>query len=318
MTSTALSTTNDGFSFLTGRWDVANRQLVAPLTGSDEWREFAASTDARLYLDGDVSVDEMTLPSSGGMSVRLRSRRTNEWFVYWISSRDNQLQPPVRGAWRDGATRFLGEDELDGRPIGVTYEWSDITAISARWQQAFSADGGLTWETNWVMDLTRRPDDAASTEPAPLVTDAFGFREGEWLVRNRRLREVLVGSDDWYEFEGRSTSRTHLGGAVSVDDFRSDVINGFTVRTWDASAGLWRIYWSNADTGELGTPVEGTVGPTGGDFLADEDWNGTPITCRFRWSRLDTDSPRWEQAFSTDGGATWETNWVSDFQRLDG
>ena len=26
---------------------------------------------------------------------------------------------------------------------------------AARWEQAFSADGGATWEVNWVMEFTR-------------------------------------------------------------------------------------------------------------------------------------------------------------------
>jgi hypothetical protein len=33
---------------------------------------------------------------------------------------------------------------------------------------------------------------------------------------------------------------------------------------------------------------------------------------------VDTPTPRWEQAFSEDGGETWETNWVMDFARAGG
>jgi hypothetical protein len=28
-------------------------------------------------------------------------------------------------------------------------------------------------------------------------------------------------------------------------------------------------------------------------------------------------TPRWEQAFSTNVGVTWETNWIMEFTRLD-
>jgi hypothetical protein len=53
-----------------------------------------------------------------------------------------------------------------------------------------------------------------------------------------------------------------------------------------------------------------------GIFQADDAWDGVPIVCRYTWSRVETPSPRWEQAFSTDGGETWETNWINDFTRI--
>jgi hypothetical protein len=65
------------------------------------------------------------------------------------------LQPPVAGAFRDGRGVFDGPDDLGGKPILVRYEWSDISANSARWQQAFSQDNGATWKANWIMDFSR-------------------------------------------------------------------------------------------------------------------------------------------------------------------
>ena len=50
-----------------------------------------------------------------------------------------------------------------------------------------------------------------------------------------------------------------------------------------------------------------------GTFYADDSFGGRPIRVRFLWTGTGTPSPRWEQAFSTDGGATWETNWEMDF-----
>ena len=41
-----------------------------------------------------------------------------------------------------------------------------------------------------------------------------------------------------------------------------------------------------------------------------------PILVRFEWSRTETDSPRWSQAFSRDDGDSWETNWIMDFRRV--
>jgi len=43
-----------------------------------------------------------------------------------------------------------------GKNVRVRYIWSEITPISARWEQAFPIDDERTWETNWVMKFTRR------------------------------------------------------------------------------------------------------------------------------------------------------------------
>jgi hypothetical protein len=50
---------------------------------------------------------------------------------------------------------FEGPDELRGEPILVRCTCSRISQTRARWEQAFSEDGGETWETNWTMELTR-------------------------------------------------------------------------------------------------------------------------------------------------------------------
>jgi len=66
------------------------------------------------------------------------------------------LFPAVSGRFRDGTGLFYGDDSYEGRAVRVRYVWSDITAVSARWEQAFSADDERTWEVNWIMELTRR------------------------------------------------------------------------------------------------------------------------------------------------------------------
>lgn len=73
------------------------------------------------------------------------------------SERTGVLFPPVTGAFKDGTGEFFGEDTHDDVPVLVRFRWTDITSGSARWEQAFSADGGETWLDNWYMDATRRP-----------------------------------------------------------------------------------------------------------------------------------------------------------------
>lgn len=151
MTSITTDKLRSDFDFFVGSWDVRHQRLRVPLTGSpDDWYSFTGTCAARTYLDGAVSFDEVAIPEHGwsGASLRLRDPNTGAWLIYWVNSRDGVVQPPVQGEWVDGGCRLLGDDVHDGTPIRVTYEWSDIGEQSARWQQAYSADGERTWETN--------------------------------------------------------------------------------------------------------------------------------------------------------------------------
>ncbi|MEH1100835.1 hypothetical protein [Micromonospora sp. CPCC 205561] len=146
----------------------------------------------------------------------------------------------------------------------------------------------------------------------------FDFLDGSWHVANRRLRERHVGGDDWDEFPGVSVARSFFGGAGSFDEitFPTRGFSGATVRIHDPVTGTWSIYWMNSRRGLLELPpVVGRFTDGVGTFLADDVDEGRPVRCRFLWSAVTATSCRWEQAFSTDGERSWETNWVMDFTR---
>jgi hypothetical protein len=153
----ATDTKTKNFDFLVGTWTVQHRRLVALLQGSDEWYTFEGSARALTLFGGGVSVDEIELSADGqhGMSVRLYEPDTGAWTIYWVNSRDGRLQLPVTGFWRNGEFVGEGTDVYERRPIHARYHWHAITPTSARWEQAFSVDGGSSWETNWIMDWSR-------------------------------------------------------------------------------------------------------------------------------------------------------------------
>lgn len=150
----------NNFDFYVGTWDVANRRLSKPLVGSDEWDEFPGVSVAHSFFDGAGNFDEIDFPTKGfsGATVRTYDKTTDQWSLYWINSgKPATLQdPPVVGRFDGGEGLFYADDTYDGASVKVRYRWSDITATSARWEQAFSTDDGETWETNWTMDSTRR------------------------------------------------------------------------------------------------------------------------------------------------------------------
>ena len=59
------------------------------------------------------------------------------------------------GGFQDGVGEFYNQEELDGRAIFVRFIFSDITPTAFRLEQAFSADGGKSWEANWIATFER-------------------------------------------------------------------------------------------------------------------------------------------------------------------
>jgi hypothetical protein len=150
------------FDFLPGHWEVSNRKLVDTLDPDcDEWEEFNATSEARAILGGLGNIDHFRMADGSyeGFSLRLFDPEQDLWRIWWSSTqRPGRLDPPVEGRFgRDGRARFECHDVLEGVPIRMRFDWSEITGASARWKQAFSFDGGRTWKPNWIMELTREP-----------------------------------------------------------------------------------------------------------------------------------------------------------------
>jgi len=148
------------FDFIHGVWKVHNRRLRQRLAGCQEWEEFDAINTGRPLLRGAGNEDEFVTDHDGGitgMSFRFLNPKTGQWSIYWASSRHGVLEPAVTGGFNNGTGIFSGADTLDGRAILVRFIWSRTDTDNPRWEQAFSGDGGQTWETNWIMDFSR-PD----------------------------------------------------------------------------------------------------------------------------------------------------------------
>lgn len=146
------------FDFLHGHWQVHHRRLKHRLAGSDDWEEFSSQVRFLQLIDGLANVDESQRPDGRwvGMSLRLYQQASGTWQIYWVSPHDGVLQAPVQGRFEGAVGTFFGKDELGGQAILCRYIWSGRDGPTPKWEQAFSADDGLTWETNWVM-THRRP-----------------------------------------------------------------------------------------------------------------------------------------------------------------
>lgn len=150
----------DDWAFLAGRWTVRHRKLRKRLVGSRDWDEFGGTFVNWPTLGGNGNVGDnlMEAPSGAfrGVGFRAWNPATREWLSWWLDGRDpGRIGAPLRGKFVDGIGTYLSDDVHEGRPVKARVTWSRITGKSARWEQAFSTDGGQNWEVNWISDFTR-------------------------------------------------------------------------------------------------------------------------------------------------------------------
>jgi len=160
-TSTA-SAPRDGprdFDFGIGSWTTHLKLLRQPRTGSTDWVEYAGTSIVRTVLDGAASLVELDVEGTAGrirgLSLRLYNPEARQWSLNYSNIRTGTLSPPVFGAFQNGRGAFHGQEFLNGRAILVRFIVTPVTPDSVRYEQAFSADGGETWELNWVAIDTR-------------------------------------------------------------------------------------------------------------------------------------------------------------------
>ena len=147
----------------------------------------------------------------------------------------------------------------------------------------------------------------------------FDFLMGEWRVRHRILRPLKGGT--WSEFEGHCSERPLMGGRGNVEEHRFDRPTGITygvaIRSYDTKTAEWAIWWidSRLPHGDMDPPMKGRFVDGIGTFYSESTLDGRPIKVRFIWSGAKDGKPHWEQAYSEDGGQTWDVNWIMDFER---
>jgi hypothetical protein len=174
-----------------------------------------------------------------------------------------------------------------------------------------------------------QPAPTAPTAPAPQAAPVhdgahdFDFLIGNWKAHLWRLPDRLVGSNKWLEYEGFSNHHKIFGSDANMEEFEvhdakdNSTIRAQTLRLYDPKAHQWSIYGLDVDSGQLGLPA--TVGEGQAPGLVElydmEPWKGRMILVRLQWKSLAPTHAHLEQAFSADGGKTWEVNWICDLTR---
>ena len=150
------------FDFDIGTWKTHLRRLVHPLTGSTTWIELEGTTVVRKVWNGRANLAELEADGPTGhiqvLSLRLYNPEAHQWSLNSANSKGGILSQPTIGEFKNGRGEFFDQETFNGRTILVRNVWSDITPDSCRFEQAFSDDGGKTWELNWIAVDTRVTD----------------------------------------------------------------------------------------------------------------------------------------------------------------
>jgi hypothetical protein len=323
------------FDFLFGRWKVHLKRKAA---GTNRWTESDGYGVYRKVWGGRANLNEFfTENSSGhveGLTLRTYNPETHRWSLYWANSRDGILSSPQVGRFNHGQGEFYEQDNSDGKGTLVRYTWSKISATSAHFEQAFSDDGGKSWDVNWISDMQRLGDaedtatsaaTAASGSGAPSSNSEPGQRDfepllGRWNYHLKRRLKPLTGSTQWVELAGNGECAPLWHGHAQLDTINvagsSGSIEGLTLRLFNPKTHEWRLYWANSKDGIIAVPQIGQFKASHGEFYAQDTLEDKSILVKFDWSALGSSSPHFEQSFSNDGGKNWEVNWITEQTRV--
>lgn len=329
------------FDPLIGNFNFHLRRLVHPLTGSSDWTELTGTGACYRVWDGRAQLDTVELDGSSGhiegLTLRLYDPASRQWRLYWANNRIGRLDPPQIGDFRDGHGDFYTTDTINGKTTLIRYDWSRMTSGTPHFEQAFSADGGKNWEANWITEQTRTGDavwgqpepgrpstqpPGADPESASAGRDGqhdFDFDFGTWKVHIRRRVHPLSGSDEWTEMDGTSITHKVWNGRSNLSTVEADGPSGhlelLALRLYDPRARQWNISFATSHAGVLSVPAVGQFTDGHGEFYDSELFAGRNILVRFAIWATSENEVHSEQAFSADGGKTWETNWINTFTR---
>jgi hypothetical protein len=332
-----VDTLRDGshdFDFNVGNWHTHIRRRLHPFTDSSTWIEMQGTVRIQKVWNGKAQLEEIEVDGPvghwEGATLFLYNPASHEWSQNFTSSSDGDISNPTIGRFKDGVGALYTQEtqaSLHGQSVMVRGVWSDITADSHSYTESLTRDGGKTWLDVFVTHLTRdtaTPGSAAFTVPkyppeAPGQHD-FDFAMGTWKEHSSRILQPLTGSTTWVEMNGISVAKKFMNGRGNITELESDGPNGhlelLALRLYNAQTQEWNLTFATSKGGVLGMPpCIGEFKNGRGEFYDQEQYNGRTIWVRFTITALTSNTFRSEQAFSVDGGKTWETNWINSYTR---
>jgi hypothetical protein len=335
-TGAALRDGAHDFDFNIGVWHTHIRRALDPPSGSDKSIVLDGTVTVRKVFDGRAQLEEIEADGPNGhwegLTLFLYNPQAHQWSQTFIDSKMAALNSPEIGAFHDGRGELFSSDTFNGKAILVRAVWSNIAPDSHHFEESYSNDGGKTWAPAFIAELTREKEvagakmvRASATSNSAADDEAqhdFDFDLGTWKTHSTRLLHPLTGSKQWVDLDGVSVVKKVWGGKANLAEYKADgQVAGYlelmALRWFNPTTHEWNIDFAAPNVGVFGAvPGVGQFKNGRVDFYDYELINGRSVLVRFSMWSIDADSAQSQQAFSDDGGKTWEVNWINKYTRV--
>src|SRR5579859_299710 len=318
------------FDFDFGTWKTYSSRLLHPLTGSTTWAEMDGITVVKKVWDGRANLAEFKADGPAGpielLSLRYYNPTARQWSLAFATPNVGKLSIPCIGEFRNGRGDFYDQEEFNGKQILVRFSIWKITEYTAQSEQAFSADGGRTWEVNWVNKYTRKNDqteidwtDQNTSQPSPGAHD-FDFNLGTWHTHIRRNLDPFANNTTSIELNGTVTVRKVWGGRAQLEEIEADGPKrhweALTLFLYNPSSHQWSQTFINSRLGVITSAMTGALKDGNVELLQQDTFNDRSILVRATWSDIAPNSHSYTESFSDDGGKSWKTSFIAHLTRL--
>jgi Protein of unknown function (DUF1579) len=327
------------FDFNIGVWHTHIKRILDPFSGSPRSIELNGTVTVRKVWDGRAQLEEIEANGPNGhwegLTLFLYNPQSHQWSQSFIDSKMGTLTTPLIGSFKDGRGELFSQDTFRDKSILDRGVWSNIKPGSHRFEESYSNDGGATWAPAFIAELTRETQSTAVNIPEPEANkDAktstatkdgqrdFDFDFGTWKTHSSRLLHPLTGSTTWVDMDGTTDVQKVWDGRANLAEYKADGPAGhielLSLRWFNPTTHEWNLDFATPPIGTLGVPGVSEFKNGRGDFYDYELINGRSLLVRFSIWKITPDTAQSEQAFSEDGGKTWEVNWINKYERQTG
>lgn len=307
------------FDFLLGTWQTH----IAALDGT-HWTHLTGTVVNRPLWDGGGDIEELSTPAFTGTTIRLYDATAHQWNLYWADQSDGVLGVPDQGAFTGRTGDFYDQELIGGRATLVHQRYVAEPPNAYHFEISQSTDGGTTSKTTFVANLTRTSQGAV--EPArppipalPAAQHGFDWQFGRWNIQMSRRVHPLSGSNERAEMTGTvDVEKIWNGrGNYALIDAAGSAMSAhiLALRLYLPQTRQWTLSFTREGRGTLASPMYGTFRNGTGTFYDQDSVGGKVVIDRFRFFDATAKTARDDDAFSCDGGKTWENEWTNTHTR---